>query len=69
MLVDNSDTTYSEHVEAAVVDTTYDQGFGLSDGTPAPFVDGLALAGTEVIDYALQRRVVAAPEVEEDTQV
>lgn len=69
VLLQTTDDPHSEQVEAAVVNTAYDQGFGLADGTPAPFVDGLELVGTEVIDYALRRRIVAAPEVDDDTQV
>lgn len=52
-----------------MVDTGYTEGFGLVGGTPAPFVDGLQLVTTEVIDYALKRRIVAAPEVDDDTRV
>ncbi len=68
-LLQEPDAPYGEDVEAAVVNTAYTQGFGLVDGTPAPFVDGLELVDTEVIDYALTRRIVAAPEVDGDTQV
>lgn len=68
-LLQDSDPSYSEDVDTAIVDAAYTDGFGLVDGTPAPFVDGLALAKTEVIDYALRRRIVAAPEVDDDTQV
>jgi len=69
VLLQDPDDPVSEHVDAAVIDAAYTDGFGLVDGTPAPFVDGLTLAKTEVIDYALRRRIVAAPKVDDATQV
>ncbi|MGB6021453.1 MAG: hypothetical protein WBG89_03890 [Ornithinimicrobium sp.] len=58
-----------EQVQAPSPDADYDEGYGLRDGEPAPYLDGLALQRTEVIDYALRRKVVPAPAVEEDVQV
>lgn len=59
----------SENVDEARVDPDYRGGYGLLDGRPQPFVDGLRLERTEVIDYRRRRTVVAAPEVGEDVQL
>ncbi len=58
-----------ERVQKPTPDADYTQGYGLLDGEPAPFLDGLALQRTEVIDYALRRKVVPAPDVDTDVQV
>ncbi len=63
------DPATEEDVESAVVKADYSGGYGLVGGAPQPFVDGLELISTEVIDYSLRRRTIAAPDVAEQTQV
>lgn len=58
-----------ERVSTAVVDTDYAGGYGLVEGTVEPFLDGMALAKTEVIDYSLRRKVISAPDVADDAQI
>ncbi|HKJ12814.1 MAG TPA: hypothetical protein VJ976_10565 [Ornithinimicrobium sp.] len=55
----------SERVRAARTDPAYAAGYGLVDGRPRPYVDGLALEKVEVIDYALRSKRVSAPQVED----
>jgi len=59
------DSERSEVVRAAEADPQYEGGYGLVDGRPRPYVDGLALEKVEVIDYSLRRKTVSAPDVEE----
>jgi hypothetical protein len=57
----------SEVVRAAEADPDYEAGYGLVDGRPRPYVDGLALEKVEVIDYSLRRKTVSAPVVADDS--
>ncbi|MGB3764136.1 MAG: hypothetical protein WA966_13045, partial [Ornithinimicrobium sp.] len=67
--LDGQPSGSGEEVQAPTPDADYNEGYGLLDGKAAPYLDGLALQRTEVIDYALRRTVVPAPDVDEDAQV
>ncbi|MGB3827352.1 MAG: hypothetical protein WA962_01125 [Ornithinimicrobium sp.] len=58
-----------EAVQPPSADLGYAGGYGLVDGEPAPYLDGLALEKTAVIDYGLRGTVVTAPKVDEDIQI
>ncbi|MGB3685379.1 MAG: hypothetical protein WA991_06090 [Ornithinimicrobium sp.] len=59
----------SEEVQAARFDADYASDYGLVDGRPRPFLDGLKLEQTEVIDYSRVDAIIAAPDVDPDTQL
>lgn len=69
LLVNGPPDGHSETVEVARVDADYASDYGLVDGRPRPFVDGLTLERTEVIDYSQRRAIIAAPDVDPDTQL
>ncbi|MGC1206735.1 MAG: hypothetical protein WA880_02135, partial [Ornithinimicrobium sp.] len=69
MLLDGPPEGTGEAVQPPVADLDYASGYGLIDGEPAPYLDGLALEKTAVIDYGLRRKVVSAPKVDADTQI
>ncbi len=59
----------SERVEPARLDADYTSDYGLVDGRPRPFVDGLKLEKTEVIDYSRGAAMIAGPDVDPETQL
>ncbi len=68
-LLDGPPQGTGEAVQPPSPDLDYAGGYGLVDGEPAPYLDGLALEKTAVIDYGLRRRVVTAPKVDQDIQI